>query len=649
MSKIIIAFLLLLSCTTQGAVKKTNLSVLYVGGNSNIDGTSVKVDRTVIEQSIMDRTASFDTFLRTYFKEVKVVKDRDYKCQMSDSYDVTIIDGSILPLNIEELETAYKEKRQAPTPIFFPDGFSRPVITIAEVSPAIGRSFGYKADWFCQCLDADAHTFDKTHPIFNKPYKVKLTMREKPTPEGAEIYAAAQGIKLSPTTPMWQVQKKGYITDPGFKIGMVSRPSGFNDSPDAESISGGVSTKSIDAVAIGRHGSFLHWGFSASPSDMTEEAKVVFANAIVYISNYAGHKIIARKLNDRIQTRFDVDMLAFSVSKEAYDHQAKQYTSHNKMALETQKVAKEKQAKGEALTSMESMFLNFKPISVGDYPSFLRSHAGRMYETFGDDITAYKRYYEENMPYFYGGMGLSIDEDVKSLGIDNHDKRLLDKAISMLENNTDVEKALRILKRYTLCRYDNAADWRNWYNRYADKLFFTESGGWLFLVNSQDPSTPGNDYSILKKEQAQMTRQRPSANGDNRRAPRQNLTTSDEKPVAAAVFVRDVAEGKKEVMLRVKIHEGYHIYGVVSDQDPYIPTTIEILPPEGCELDGQLQQPTYRVLNSTGTTVYEGDIIFRQQIKGDGKGAIKCKINFQCCDESICFPPQEIVVNTQIR
>ena len=64
-----------------------------------------------------------------------------------------------------------------------------------------------------------------------------------------------------------------------------------------------VCAKTLDAVAIGRHGNFLRWGFSASPKYMTEEAKTVFTNAVVYISQFAGQAPIARKFNDRIATR----------------------------------------------------------------------------------------------------------------------------------------------------------------------------------------------------------------------------------------------------------------------------------------------------------------------------------------------------------
>jgi len=44
-------------------------------------------------------------------------------------------------------------------------------------------------------------------------------------------------------------------------------------------------------VAIGRHGNFLHWGFAALSDDMTDEARDVFANAVVYIAGFAGLQV----------------------------------------------------------------------------------------------------------------------------------------------------------------------------------------------------------------------------------------------------------------------------------------------------------------------------------------------------------------------
>ena len=63
------------------------------------------------------------------------------------------------------------------------------------------------------------------------------------------------------------------------------------------------------------------------------------------------------------------------------------------------------------------------------YADMLKRYQGELFDLFGEDEAAYARYYRENIDYFYGGEGmyvLSIDEDVKSLGIPYNDKRLLD-------------------------------------------------------------------------------------------------------------------------------------------------------------------------------------------------------------------------------
>jgi len=118
---------------------------------------------------------------------------------------------------------------------------------------------------------------------------------------------------------------------------------------------------------------------------------------------------------------------------------------------------------------------------------------------FGEDEQKYIRYYTENYPYIYGlptSYEIEVDEDAKAWQIPNNDVRLLEKAIQCLEEGMEVERAHRILSRYTLCEFSTPAEWRAWFNQYRDKLFFTESGGWLFMVNEQ--GAPGNDYNVLK-------------------------------------------------------------------------------------------------------------------------------------------------------
>lgn len=127
------------------------------------------------------------------------------------------------------------------------------------------------------------------------------------------------------------------------------------------------------------------------------------------------------------------------------------------------------------------------PQPIPSYIDYVKERAGELYEMFGTDVDKYSSYYTENRPYFYCKLneyGEILDEDAKSIGIANNDKRILDKAISMWEKGKDIEKAKRILYRYTLLRYDNAKQWREWYNkiRANSSLLRAEAGcGWSMI------------------------------------------------------------------------------------------------------------------------------------------------------------------------
>ena len=631
LSFLCMAFLVSLAAMSQ--VKKTNLKVLYVGGHSDIETFGVGAYDTIAnDRSVAERTAAWQAYLDQYFTTVKTVKGADYDYKMSYDYDVTIIDGDARPVEPRRNIIVNGSYAKIIPGRYFPDDFDRPVITIAETSETVGRRIGVKNDWYCLCLDAHAYDMKKDHPIFKGPYKVKLTMSDRPTPEGAKEYALLTGETLPATISMWRVQKRGYITHRNFKVGMVVRPWGYEDSPEAEWISGGESAKSRDAMAIGRHANWLHWGFSASPADMTDEAKPVFANAVVYISKFAGQHIIARKLNQNIATRTRVTEMKHRVSREVYDSFAEMTEKYNKQIKHIADSIKKKEAAGEQLTDLDKQYLMIAehPQPNPTYEQFIQQQAGSLFEKFGTDVAGYEKYYTENMPYFRGtlnGYDLMLDEDAKSLGIANNDKRILDRAITMWEKGEDVEKARRLLCRYTLLRYDNAKDYRSWFKKYEKQLFFTESGGWLWLVNTQDPSVPGNDYSVLKYNEA---------DAEEMAVAREE--TSAENPVQLAAVV-ETSGDEKTLVVKMKIHPGYHIYAVVSEKDPYIETTYDISLNGGGKLAGELEKPAGRMLNSTGTVVYEGEQVLRQKFTGVDKGSITFTVNYQACDNHSCLQP----------
>ena len=624
------------------AVERTNLKVLYVGGHSDMETFGAAYDTVAHEKGVVIRTAAWKMFLEEYFTTVQIVRGNDYDYKMSYDFDVTIIDGDPKPLI--EKKTIYVNGRYAKQVAakYFPDDFDRPVITIAEEGETVGRYIGTKNDWYCLCLLGKAFNLNRGNEIFKGPYPVKITLREQPTPEGAKEYARMMGDKLPAMTPMWTVHERDYGNTRGYKVGMVVREWGYLDSPDTEVISGGQCAKSYDAIAIGRHANFLSWGFAASPADMTDEAKPVFANAVVYMAQFKGHRVIARKLNKAIRTRTAVDEKIALAERRQYDDYAKMIRKSNEQLLHMVDSLKRVQATGGTIDPQFEPYMGLTADQmqpVPTYEQFMERQFGDLYARFGSDTNAYKRYFLENRPYFYGtldGYELLLDEDVKSWGVANNDKKLLDKAVTMWEKNQDVEKAKRVLYRYTLLRYDNPKDFRAWLKKYGDKLFFTESGGWLWLVNDFTPSTPGNDYSVLKFNDVSHV--------DN--APATGVTSASDPVVLSSSVMRS---GKDcELTIRVKIHPGYHIYNIVSEKDPYIQTTYDFTP-EGCQLVGELKKPLGRTLDSNGSRVYEGDVLLKQKFTILARRAkLKIAVNYQACDAHACLVPQTKTLEVEL-
>lgn len=604
-----------------------NLSVLYVGGSANWENDAFKTPEDKAKD-VQRRSASFEAMLKQYFSNVKIVDAKDYTQAMSNAYDVTVVDGTPKPIAERQMiKDAKGNVTKYVPPAYLTESFNRPVVFIGETGEKLGRSIGLKLDWYCLCLDAYAHSFRKEHPIFKGPFPVKMTIEQKPTPEDAFHYEYFLGKPTPKTLPMWRVQTKGYVSDKGFRIGMVARPWGFEDSPDAESISSGVCAKTLDAVAIGRHGNFFHWGFAASPEYMTPEAQSVLANAIVYISKFRDKGVIARKYLDRRATKEYLKEKKYLATKQAFDSYAEMDLKFDQQMLAAKKEAEEKKARNEKLTEREEQSLSYQTRPKQSFEDFLKKNQKELFAKFGTNSAAYLKYYDENKDYFYSedaSYVITVDEDVKSLGIPNTDKRLLEKCITMLEKGQDTEKAKRILDRYTLLDYKTAGEWRNWYEKNKSRIFFTETGGYYFMVNSYDKDTEGNNY---KKKQTEVSYNhiKPAETDDNN---------------AVSVATGIVNKGaNKEVVVKVRIHPGYHIYAYVADVDPYTQTTLKINLPEGYTKVGDLKKPSFKYFSDSGTTIYEDEILFTQEISGSGRGEVTCAITYQCCDTHICFPP----------
>ncbi|TNJ46961.1 hypothetical protein KFZ70_05915 [Tamlana fucoidanivorans] len=496
--KIAIFFVISLFYESLEAQQKSDIKVLYVGFQPERDmpkrlGFYVtgSLDNERFKEEYPKRYSAFIDYLNSYFKVVKGVDARDYDSSLSAEYDVTIFDHIPDPKTnaVEEKDENGQTIGYKP-PKYISDEFDHATIFIGHTAPVMSSPVGSKLDWYCLCLDAHAHNINYDHTIFNQPYEVELTIKNKPIPSGALHYLS--GKNLPDSIPMWQVQTEGYLEGKGYRIGQVSSFDGFLDSPETEFISGGVSTKDINAVAIGRHGNFLLWGFSASPDYMTEEAKKVFANAVHYMSKFKGQKIIAKKTEQLIFTRKYIDQIKYYLTEEAYQEYIQVIREFHDKNEEERTNAIAKKERGETLTSEEEQLVNRAPrprqpdISWEEY---IKKFMGNFHEQFGNDVTAYTEYLDENIEYIgfekdKGYYGMVVDEDVKSLKVSTRKLELLSTCIDLLKKGEQDELVTKILNRYTEENFETADEWQNWFDTNKNKLFFTEAGGYKWLVNT---------------------------------------------------------------------------------------------------------------------------------------------------------------------
>ena len=490
-------FLLAQVCLSQ-SIQKQNIKVLYVGFDPALSIPDSIQDHIRLTggasperftREYKTRMLAFQSYLNKYFTTVKTVDARQYDMKMSAGYDVTIFDEVIKPWKERVYER--KEGRTIYEPAkYLTEDFDHAAIFIGHVAPMMGESIGSKLDWHCLCLDADAHHIETSHPIFNRPFKTNLTFVNKPAPKNYYLFPSGKNLKGE--LPMWRVQKEGYKEEKGYRVGLVSRRAGFTDSPDAEYMASGVNTKDAGAVAIGRHGNFLLWGFSGSPDYMTDEAKQVFANAVVYMKGFKGQKPIARKYKPTIAVRDEViDDMLYRINNEAFQHYLKYEEENNsQMAAHLAKLKKKKE-EGATLTEMESAILkaNSRPVETTTWPKYFRSMTSLFFkEEYVDNPDALRDFLLKNREYMYSEPGaqysLKIDEDAKALGISNRDIKLLYKAVDFLQKGEQTVMAQRILERYTKEKFETAGEWKQWLDTNKNRLFFSDSGGYVWFINT---------------------------------------------------------------------------------------------------------------------------------------------------------------------
>lgn len=278
-------------------------------------------------------------------------------------------------------------------------------------------------------MEDAAHAESLEHDVYQTPFKVEPEFEQWKTPSNYHRRNLGED-KLPDKMKVWRVQKTARNSG-----SVVSRSYGFTDSPDAEVLALGFNHgKEYGAVGVGRHGNFLQWGYSASPSKMTEAGRKFLLNCICYIHRFDGKApLIHRSSSDRL----------------------------NALRL------------AAIITSISGDKKEF----------FTRIFPTELWEKYGSDPDGLVQYYRENLEFIYWNKVFLIDSELKSLGLDsNRSLDTLERLIGFLEDKTNAEVARLLLTRYTNQSFQNSEDRKQWFENNRDRIFFSDVGGYKFFV-----------------------------------------------------------------------------------------------------------------------------------------------------------------------
>ena len=278
-----------------------------------------------------------------------------------------------------------------------------------------------------------AHAESLEHEVFQKPFKVEPEFEYRKTPPNYHRRHLGEG-KLPDKMKVWRVQDHSKVQG---KIpnSVVARAYGFTDSPDAEVLVKGLNTgKEYGAVGVGRHGNFLQWGYSLPPSKMTEAGRNFFLNCVCYIHKFDGKAPLIRSTSSH---RLNALRLAAIVNR----------------------------------------------ISGDKKEFFTRTFPPELWEKYGSHPDGLVQYYRENLEFTYRDKGYRVDSELKSLGIDsNRSLDTLEQLIGLLQDDAHADTARRLLARYTNQSFESAEEWQSWFESNRDRIFFSDVGGYKFLV-----------------------------------------------------------------------------------------------------------------------------------------------------------------------
>jgi hypothetical protein len=478
------------------------------------------------------------------------------------------------------------------------------------------------------CLGKSGHGLvSPQHPVVAGPRKVELKYKAIPYP----YEKTPSGMPPPKTIEAFDVQTEEPTKKNGMLYGLVSSPGGFTDSPDTEVICGGVNTKGEDAVAVGRHGSFLSWGFDAPPSYLTDTGKSMLVNAITYTAKFDRMPVLVRQVS---QPRSAIDQTLNSIKNVRAEYDAimeriNQEKKRGKELAEAKKTRKLTDEEEEFLKNGSPDFVDFEEYNKMVYEQFPKELQAK----FKNDPAKYTAYYKENRPYLVGqGYSHILDADAKKLGVGNSDPKFLPRCLQELDNVDQKALALILLQRYTGETFEKIEEWKTWYESTKADLFFSEVGGFRWYSRADPLETIRR--RIIARTLPEVTAGNPVS-------------------INAEITSQAYPGERVTVAVRMRIASGWYIYAKVPDGKPGTPTSFGEELPKGLAWDGDWIAPKPIALKD-GVTVHRGDMVFLRHARvvadhRPGNVEMATKVAFQVCNNDRCLKPKTETVPLKVE
>lgn len=598
---------------------KQPVSVLYVFGD---DGDDLDPERG----------ADFRRFLEEHFVSARTAKDRDFTPALAQDVDVILVDGDI-------------SKR-------LPADFHRPMVLLGTTFGPIGipENRGHKLQNLCMLLTEKLHSLRLDHPIFRGPLPVTPTLADEFDPVTRRHVHA------------WKTHEPFiYFRYGSLAKGLTVSGTRLLGAEDSEVIALGMTSqqRGNHAAALAREANLFHWGPAASPRHMTEHARRVFVNTIVYMKQFDGARpTVWRSVRPRSGMA-----VAFNILTYESNQLENPLTGGNAGDIDLQEVGI-----GASTNSVQQITELQQLIDATFPPDVVKR--------LGYDVEKYRALYEPNIAYVFvphGTTWYTIDEEAKSIGLPNNDLRFLEKCIELLKQPAEAPKGRRLLERYTGLSFPGAKAWEQWLESNREKLYFSDYYDYRFYTGPVGPAPSDKEVqgALWEMKLDELPNAVVSvgavAVGDDVSTPGQTWGRDDKLVDLAHENGAYVTKKGALVTLtvRMKIADVFYTYAGIPEARAHELTKISVDLPAGARWNGEWQLPRTYVGPEPGVSVFRGDAVFTRElyftnvptegrdIMGRAKMAVRGTVHSQPCYQQgsgpvRCSPPRDSPFETYL-